>query len=522
MKRGFLWSFAWVLFCCLVGFWLRQPWLTARLFHTDEAVQAYKTVQLMQTGNYRYDPTEFHGPALPYFSSWLLNLTNSAPEKLTEAHIRAVPLIFGLLTILSLLLWLPILGPYGTTIAAILFALDPPLIFYNTYFIHESLLLLFCSTFCAAILNGYKTKKPYWYFIAGVSLGLMHATKETFVFNLAWWLIATAVWHLINQSLQVRQLKIKLWPSLVLIVVPALIISALFYSSFLRNPSGIIDSLRGYTHWFARAAGSSPHIHPWYFYWERLLFWRVSGGPIFTELPIYILSVGTLLYFFFRPRLLREIATTITVPLAVYSLGLALTYTALPYKTPWCVLTFHFGFLLLAANTLGAILRSSPIWHRTAGLIVTAFCLAACLAQSRIMLYRAPSSPQNPWVYAHTDPQLKTLIDHVIGVVRKAPNPEQVIIKVIAPDADYWPLPWYFRSIKKVGWYSSIPQDLLADVFVVNARLRLKLEDRSDEDWIMAGFHKLRPNVYLVLYVKFDLWKRYIESRSAPKSNLTS
>ena len=29
------------------------------------------------------------------------------------------------------------------------------------------------------------------------------------------------------------------------------------------------------------------------------------------------------------------------------------------------------------------------------------------------------------------------------------------LVKIIAPDSDYWPLPWYLRRFKHVGWYKS-------------------------------------------------------------------
>lgn len=45
---------------------LRLPDLAARPMHFDEANQAYRAGILLDTGVYRYDPLEHHGPVLYY------------------------------------------------------------------------------------------------------------------------------------------------------------------------------------------------------------------------------------------------------------------------------------------------------------------------------------------------------------------------------------------------------------------------------------------------------------------------
>ncbi|MCD6338547.1 MAG: hypothetical protein J7M29_04100, partial [Verrucomicrobia bacterium] len=46
----------------------RLPFLSERPMHTDEAVQGVKFLQLWEHGQYRYDPNEYHGPALNYLT----------------------------------------------------------------------------------------------------------------------------------------------------------------------------------------------------------------------------------------------------------------------------------------------------------------------------------------------------------------------------------------------------------------------------------------------------------------------
>ena len=47
---------------------LRLPQLGLKPMHTDEAVQADILMEARESGRYRYDPTEYHGPTLPLFS----------------------------------------------------------------------------------------------------------------------------------------------------------------------------------------------------------------------------------------------------------------------------------------------------------------------------------------------------------------------------------------------------------------------------------------------------------------------
>ena len=47
---------------------LRLPQLAVRPMHGDEANQAVRTGLLWETGVYRYDPAEHHGPSLYYLT----------------------------------------------------------------------------------------------------------------------------------------------------------------------------------------------------------------------------------------------------------------------------------------------------------------------------------------------------------------------------------------------------------------------------------------------------------------------
>jgi len=90
------------LFAAAAG--LRLQRLSLRPMHTDEAVHAVKFGEYLESGQYRYDPEEYHGPTLYVFSlipARILGITKY--ESLTEGVLRIVPVFFGLGLLLLLL-----------------------------------------------------------------------------------------------------------------------------------------------------------------------------------------------------------------------------------------------------------------------------------------------------------------------------------------------------------------------------------------------------------------------------------
>src|SRR5512140_3275027 len=123
---------------------LRLPHLDERPMHNDEAVNAVKFGKLWETGVYRYDPNEHHGPTL-YYAALAAGRLTAAPDydHYSENRLRLVTVLFGL----GLLVLLPLLidgvGRIGFAWAALFIAVSPALVFYSRYFIHEMLLVCF-------------------------------------------------------------------------------------------------------------------------------------------------------------------------------------------------------------------------------------------------------------------------------------------------------------------------------------------------------------------------------------------
>src|SRR5271157_4363327 len=108
--------------------------------HTDEAVNAYIVGELLAGKTFTYDPQDRHGPALAALALPLARLQGAKTfSELTEAELRRTPVLAGTVTILLFGAAVEMFGFVPCLIAALLFATAPLPLYYDRYFIHESL-----------------------------------------------------------------------------------------------------------------------------------------------------------------------------------------------------------------------------------------------------------------------------------------------------------------------------------------------------------------------------------------------
>jgi predicted membrane-bound mannosyltransferase len=119
---------------------------------------------------------------------------------------------------------------------------------------------------------------------------------------------------------------------------------------------------------------------------------------------------------------------------------------------------------------------------------------------------------RNPYVYAQTSPDILKLVSKIEALARASPQGNRMLIKVVAPEQDYWPLPWYLRRFHQVGWWDRLPEDPFAPVMVVSAQLRAGLDEKGTH--LMVGYFQLRPQVFFELYVEKGLWTAWLARRS--------
>jgi uncharacterized protein (TIGR03663 family) len=521
------------------AFAIRLPRLADRPMHGDEANQAAKTGILLETGEYRYDPVEHHGPSLYWLtlpSLWLQGRTEFAET--IETDYRIVPVVFGVGLILLLCLVADGLGRGAAVLAGLFTAISPALVFYSRYYIQETLLVFFALAALSAGWRYARSQKVIWAVLCGAALGMMHATKETWILSaaaaglggalfLAWTRWREGTWLVARTDWQPR--------ALIGFLAAACFVTLVLYSSFNRNPRGPLDSILAYAVYVRRGSEAGIHSHPWYYYLELLLAFRPAKGFFWSEgLIVALAAIGAV------ASLARG---ALPAPqryfcrfLAFYTLTLTALYAAISYKTPWCLLGFFHGMILLAGvggwyilglvwvSRRGNERRSS--WLRLAAAIPVTVLLAAGVLhlgrQCYWLNFRLAADNRNPYVYAHTSSSIKNLARTIENLAEVSPRGQQLTIHVVTPE-NYWPLPWYMRQIdpEAVGYWQDAAawaRDAAAhsapDVIILTPDVQDQVDAALPAAYNRQMMYGLRPDVLLHVFVLEELWEPFIAVRS--------
>jgi len=443
--------------------------------HTDEAINAYITGQLLDGEKYQYDPIDRHGPALVELTLPIVHLEGAQKfSDLTETQLRLVPVLVGSATILLFAAAVEIFGFIPSLVAALLFAFAPLPVYYSRYFIHET---LFVAATLGLILSGARAllkNSLSAAALAGFCAALMLACKETAALHFfALGLAVTIGWRL-RATGKIPSLKIWLTA-----VTTFLLAGILMFTWFGQNWSALADLFRAIPHLAARASGEG-HEKPFWYYLV-LLAGGWSGGLI---LALALLGI------------FRATNSFTRLSLAIYTVLIYTIYCAIPYKTPWLALNFWLPLSLLAGFAVEWLWFASTRFSRRAAIVIGCGALGILIAHdTRQRVFIFPADERNPYVYAHTTEDLLGLPIRLEELAQqdKIPNPR---IAVIAKDA--WPLPWYLRKFLNVGFWQPNQEIGDTDFFITTTDVSGKLAERLKN--FRPDFFGARPNVLLILW----------------------
>jgi uncharacterized protein (TIGR03663 family) len=515
---------------------LRFPDLASRPMHADEAVHADKFGTLLEGGGYAYDPAEYHGPTLYYLtllSAWLRG--EGRYVEIDEVTLRSVPAVLGVALVAAHLGARGFLGIAGAAAAALLTAISPAMVFYSRYFIHEIPLVFFSFGALLAACRSLRAPAVGPSLLAGASAGLMIATKETALLALGCMLLALASTHLVDR-LQgdglppLRGLvpgRHVLWALLATVLV-----SLALFSSFLTHPRGIVDAVRAYGFYWDRARAATWHFHPWSYYLRLLIHSPSSGTPLWTEGLILVLAmVGGAAGWVAKgaPGADSKVLRFLTF----YTLLMLVTYAAIPYKTPWCLLGFLQGMTLLAGA--GALHLIGAVRGTVARALVFLLLTAAASHlgwQAFSGSFRFAADPRNPYVYAHTSPDVFEIASRLKDLARAHPDGWSMPIQFISRE-NLWPLPFYLRGFSKVTWSNGVSDQVeSAPVILVTPDMEPALVGKlydlpppGERELYVSIFERpveLRPQVELRGYAQSGLWDQFRRLEADAASNARS
>ena len=465
----------------LAAFLLRTHDLARRPMHADEANQAVKLGELLEHGRYAFDPRDHHGPTLYYAALPLARLRGETTlAALTETTVRLAPALAGTLGVLLLfLLAARPLGHWPALAAAALMALAPASVYYSRYFIQETLLVTCTLAALVCAHRWWRTARPSWAVAAGACLGLMQATKASAPLFAASALIALL---LVVRS---RPASTRILRDLALVLVSALVVAALFYSSFGTHPAGLRDALATYAPASARATTAGSGHEKSFWYYLRLFGWHRAGGLLWQQLAFSALALaGFVVACFTRQKFLRWAA--------LYTLLVVVALSLAPYKTPWHAVHLVPGFALLAAGALAAI----PF--RLLALAFAGYTFGLQLTQTNLAVFQRPADARNPYAYVHTSPDVRKIRALVEAALARAPSAP---VRVISEE--YWPLPWYLRGLPRVGYWSSPPAQCDGALVIASAAQAAAVRARLSGDY-RESLLGLRPDFLLVVFTPAD------------------
>jgi len=151
----------WLIACgavLLVAALLRFYNLDLKPLHHDEGVNGFFLTNLLRSGVFRYDPSNYHGPTLYYFTLPLAYVADKL-GRLDTTLIRSVTALFGIATVWLALCLRRQLGMIGALAAAALLAVSPGAVFFSRYYIHEMLFVFFTLGIVVALVKFYEAQK---------------------------------------------------------------------------------------------------------------------------------------------------------------------------------------------------------------------------------------------------------------------------------------------------------------------------------------------------------------------------
>ena len=554
--------------------------------HHDEGVNGNFLVTLVREGKYTYNPENYHGPTLYYFSAiipWLARFlggkTFGDNYGLTTFNIRLVTVAFGIATIGLVLLLRKRLGTIGALTAAALIAISPGAVYLSRYFIHESLFVFFTLGIVVAALKYYDSGRAIYLILASISAALLVATKETWIINgpvLLVALITTGLYFKLrerlsgkqspNESLENQSGILERFGGPIPVATVALValtvfivVNVLFYSSFFTNyPKGVSDAFQTLKLWRHR---TSEHAHPFlqYFEWLRQM-----------ESPLLLLgAVGAAIAVWRGDNRFALFA-------AQWGFGLLVAYSLVKYKTPWISLNFIVPLAIIGGYALDQLyrrfaepwvplalagggiallfygrmvklkdinegIRSGVTWDfdfsqhwlaivailllaMYAGYVlysrydrlklsqhfyVAAAIVVAVLSYQMYQLNFVHYDDESyAYVYAHTRRDMLAMLAEVDRVAKRLKTGNDTGVALVSPD--YWPLPWYFRDYKRVGYYQQIVptnEPVIIGSMAQEEQLKRTYGDRYQliNSGVDDGAYPLRPGVDLLLYVRKDV-----------------
>lgn len=457
---------------------LRFGDLSSAPFHADEAEGARITADRLEGKGYTFNPVHHHGPTLSWLAAQAARVSGAGSfAELEAAPLRSVPAVCGFLVVFCPLLFRRSLGPGGALLAGALLATSPLLAYYSRVFIHEPVLAAAAVACLASLAWWLRTGSLLAALSGGLALGLMAATKETFVISALSWMVGLAVGRPVAGGCAWRRSILVSGAAFFMVLVAAY-----------GNAGDFFATYGAYTTDPAHAKSS--------FYYMNLLLVPKYRAPMWwTEVAVAVAALGGAWHGWRRgDGFLRLLAVSTAVQFVFYS--------AISYKTPWLMTLPWVQTCLLAGCGISAAWSVAG-----AGRMVVAVLLAAVLLfqvwQTQAAVFRFPADARNPLAYVPTSRDAEKLGARLRALHGKSAAFRAGRLAVVG--RGYWPLPWYLRGMVPAGYFDQPPADLSGYAVVIAMPEHAGGVASRLETTHVASFHGLRHEVPLAVFLRGDV-----------------
>ncbi len=425
-----------ILILVLLRFWD----LGARPIHHDEAVNGWFVDGMISRGYYSYDPQNYHGPFFFYVLKFFEILFGRSVEVM-----RTTTVLAGAAVTLSPWLFRKWIGETSAWVAALIFAASPAMVFFSRYAIHEMFfmlaIILFFYNWIRVREEGFHLRTMLGF---GLSFGLLACIKENFVLYGGSIILAEGVLLAFDRKLPLR-LERRFWIGLASGFALGFVMIVLCYTAFFQDQEGIHKFFKAFEFWSDTGTKGNGHQKPWD-YWIGLMAsyeWAYLLGLIMTP------------YFLFRGMgWVRLLAWSTVIHFIIYSV--------VAYKTPWCMLSFTWGLVLLAGLGLGQMIESRK--GALFGWGILGVMVVHASASSWDVAWKSPDQDGHPYIYGQTYQELVDQNNLMWREINSRPG-SQDAVRVQVVSAFTWPLPYLFGGIRMAAFHGreNVPTTLDAD-----------------------------------------------------------
>jgi hypothetical protein len=401
-------------------------------------------------------------------------------------------------------------------------------VFYGRYAIHEYWLVfsLMLGAWGFAGLWKEGKRKYLWAIWIGVAGAVL--TKETYVVHFAACALTfPTVWGLgvINPMPEAEGVSKQEWTRRDMALGAAMFVACLlfFYSGTFMDMPGLRGLYQCYAAWVHTGHVGNGHEKAWY-YWLQLFGryeWPSCIGLLIAPLCLMppmprlakviavicgVLAIGYLGFCLYRDKghnwqdiwpvllvigvwVMAIVCAVVHPPrfiraIAVYGIGTLVAYSIIHYKTPWCIVSLTWPFLLLFGFGVDLAVRK---YGMPVGVVAATALLANCCDMIALNYFHY-TDEKEPYVYVQTFKQVYDLMNPLDELVARNPANHRLTGHIMMES--YHPLPWLLGDFPNVGYYDedTNPPKTDADFLMVDESRVDAVESKLHQKYFTETF----------------------------------